>query len=108
MREERDLVSAFGRVADGYNRDAVIGAAANVLMNALRQSHARVESCEDELDELAMRIKAALRRDHYLHDGNRNDRRLTLPPAGKLFPSLDGRGAELLDRFMRPRKQGPA
>lgn len=68
----RRLLEDFAKAADGYSRDAVICAAANLILNALRQSHPHKEGAEDELDCLAQDMKMALGREHYTKDGTRN------------------------------------
>lgn len=80
MKEERELIAAFGQLATGYDYDKVIGAAANILLNALRQSHKKLGEAEEQLTEIETRMRDALRTHHYHPDGTRNDRRIVLPP----------------------------
>lgn len=84
MASERALFEAFAQAANGYQRDDVVGAAANLLANALRQSHRTQGAAEEELDALVARIKRDMAF-HYGGDGLRKERRLILPalvPAG--------------------------
>lgn len=71
MRAERDLIDAFATAAHGHQRDAVVGAAANLILNALRQSHPTLGAAEEELDDLVARMKLALASKHYGDDGRR-------------------------------------
>ena len=85
MREERELIAAFGQLADGYDHEKVIGAAANILLNALRQSHARHIDAEEHFEALVVEMRRLLRDKHYHEDGTRNDRRIVLPPLRELL-----------------------
>jgi hypothetical protein len=82
VSSERALFEAFAQAANGYSRDTVVGAAGNVLANALRQSHRTRGAAEEELDALVVNIKRSFA-NHYNNDGTRKERRLVLPP---LFP----------------------
>lgn len=80
MREAvQKIMQAFGQAADGHQRDDVVDATANLLLNALRQSHAKLPAAEEELEHLVANMKAALARDHYLPDGTRRERQVILP-----------------------------
>ena len=85
MREQRELIAAFGQLANDYDREHVKGAAANILMNVLRQSHTNLDECEEEFDDLVSKMKEGLRKSHYHEDGTRNDRRIVLPPLRDLL-----------------------
>lgn len=85
MNAERHLIDAFARAADGFACDAVTGAAANLLLNVLRQSHPTLGTAEEELDGIVARMKQALRARHYHEDGRRNDRRIILPSLAELL-----------------------
>lgn len=68
----RELLERFGKLAGkDYTRDEIIGAAANLLLNALRQKHERLAAAEDELEGLARDMKRELKRIHYGRDGTR-------------------------------------
>lgn len=83
ITEERAIFDAFAAAANGYGRDAVVGAAANLLVNVLRQSHRKRGEADEEVDALAADVKRLLGR-HYDEDGVRKERTLVLPP---LFPT---------------------
>lgn len=85
MREERTLVEAFAKAADGYSLDDVLGAAANVLLNGIRQSHPKHIDAEEHLRSLHDIMQKLLRDKHYYEDGTRNDRQIILP---SLLPML--------------------
>lgn len=84
MSSERALFDAFARAANGCSREAVVGAAANVIANALRQSHKQRGEAEEELDALVASIKRGMAR-HYGEDGKRKERILVLPPIFEVF-----------------------
>lgn len=65
-------MEAFAKQANGYGREAVIEAAGNIILNALRQGNPRLVEAEEQLDDLALRLKSALRKDHYTKDGVKN------------------------------------
>lgn len=79
MSDERTLFDAFAKASDGYQRDAVIGAAGNMILNGLRQSHKRLGDAEEELDALVVKLKRELARRHYDQSGARLERRLIIP-----------------------------
>lgn len=81
---ERALFDAFVKAADGHQRDAVVGAAANLLANAMRQSHRLRGEAEEELDALVANIKRAIAQ-HYGEDGRRKERSIVLPPINALL-----------------------
>lgn len=85
MNATRALFDAFARAADGYQRDQVVGASTNLLMNALRQNHKTRAAAEEELDALVATMKAELARLHYDENGRRIERRIMLPPLGQLM-----------------------
>jgi len=57
---ERELFSRLAPVCNGFPHDAVVGAAANVLLNALRQSNASRRQAEVAFDELFGKLKSIL------------------------------------------------
>jgi hypothetical protein len=66
----RVLFQKFCSQADGFQREDVITAAANVLMNAIRQDERSRQSAEKAFDELFGRMKAVLL-DHYESGGRK-------------------------------------
>jgi hypothetical protein len=81
------LIGAIAQAANGFERDEVIGAAANIILNAIRQDHATLPSAEERLEELLANMRSGLRTAHYHRDGTRNDRRIILPPLRELIPN---------------------
>jgi hypothetical protein len=67
---ERALFEALSHEAMGYQRAHVIGAAANLIINALRQDHERREGAGRAFDEYFGRIKELLMQ-HYDSTGRR-------------------------------------
>jgi hypothetical protein len=61
---QRELFDRMSKTADGYSAEDVIGAAANMLINAIRQSQPTRRQAEIRFDELFGRSKAVLV-DHY-------------------------------------------
>lgn len=79
------LVNEFARTAHGYPRHEVINAGGNMVINALRQSHSRIEGAEAELDDLVERMKVALRERHYDEHGRKKVHAITLPSLEELL-----------------------
>lgn len=69
---ERALFEAFSKVAKGFTQDQAAGAAANIIINALRQGHANRKGALDAFDELAAKAKAILA-EHYDLTGKRRN-----------------------------------
>lgn len=67
----RELYSQMSRICDGFPNDAVINAAGNVLVNALRHSNKNCRQAEAAFDELAAKLKTLLLDKHYDHLGQR-------------------------------------
>lgn len=67
----RELFSVFSQVANGFSREDVVNAAANLLVNSLRQDHATRAKAEAAFDELFGRTKSMLLELHYGPDGRR-------------------------------------
>lgn len=61
---QRELFQRLSKAADGFSAEDVIGAAANMLINAIRQSQPSRAQAEARFDELFGRSKAVLV-DHY-------------------------------------------
>jgi hypothetical protein len=57
---ERELFKHFSQLANGFPSDAVQGAAANILLNVLRQSCATQRQAEAMFDDLAGKLKSIL------------------------------------------------
>ena len=72
----REMFNRFSRAADGFSSDAVLSAALNVIVNALRQTYGTRAQVEARYDELVGRTKATLL-GHY--DGVTGRRRSTTP-----------------------------
>jgi len=60
----QELFKRFGKESNGFNADAVIAAASNILVNAIRQTYSQRHRAEARFDELAARLKGVLM-DHY-------------------------------------------
>lgn len=61
---DRELFQRFSKACDGMPTEAVIGAAANILINALRQTKNTQPQAEAAFDELFGKMKQILV-DHY-------------------------------------------
>ena len=62
--KQRQLFDRMSRSADGFSAEDAIGAAANILINAIRQSQTTRAAAEKRFDELFGRSKQVLV-DHY-------------------------------------------
>lgn len=60
-----ELFAQMVRACNGHGSDAVESAAANLLINALRQRYATSGEAEDAFDQLIARAKTALLGQHY-------------------------------------------
>ena len=60
----QELFKRFGKEAGGFPADAVVDAASNVLVNAIRQTYGQKHRAEARFDELAARLKGILM-EHY-------------------------------------------
>ena len=67
---ERELFTRMSQLSSGFPHEAVVGAAANVLLNAIRQNKATRQQAELAFDELFGKLKAILV-DHYDGAGRR-------------------------------------
>ena len=63
--QEKQMFDQFTLASAGMNLDAVMGAAANVIMNAIRQSYGTKSEAERKFDELFGRTKQQLLHNHY-------------------------------------------
>lgn len=69
---ERELFDRLTQAANGFQRDQVIGASANVIVNALRQTHATRRAALDDFDALTARVRALIA-SHYDGTGKRRN-----------------------------------
>jgi hypothetical protein len=67
---QKELFDRFGSAANQFTTNDVVGAAANILINALRQTHKDRQSAEVGFDELFGRMKTILV-NHYDMNGRR-------------------------------------
>lgn len=67
---EHELFKRFSDVARGFPLEAVLGAALNMILNALRQSYKTRKSADDALVELHQKSRSMLS-DHFDHRGER-------------------------------------
>ena len=67
----RELFQRLSQVANGFGREDVTAAAANLLVNAVRQSCASRRQAEVVFDDLFGRAKALLLDQHYDGAGKR-------------------------------------
>lgn len=68
---ERELFTALGRMTTGYTCEQVAAVAVNLLVNALRQKHAKRQEAEKAFNELVARGRDILLDKHYDALGNR-------------------------------------
>jgi len=57
---QRELFGQFTKVANGFSTEDVIGAAANLMVNAIRQAQPTRQKAEASYDELFGQIKSLL------------------------------------------------
>ena len=79
----KELFTRFSRQCDGFQTSAVIDAAANIIINAIRQAHSTRGSAEMAFDELFGRMKSLLV-EHYDYLGRKRgvfayDQNIELP-----------------------------
>jgi hypothetical protein len=70
---ERELFRALSVACNGFPNEAVVGAAANMLVNAIRQSQPTRQGAADTLDQLVSRVKLLLLDQHYDAMGKRRN-----------------------------------
>lgn len=80
----QELFKRFGQVANGFQRDDVVNAAVNILVNAIRQHCRTRQQAEQAFDELFGRTKQVLV-DHYDQLGRKRgifpfDQVIEMPP----------------------------
>jgi len=89
MLDPRDeLTRQFAKLANGHQIGEVANAGGVMILNALRQSHGRVEDAERELDDLVERMRAVLRERHYTESGDRRVTIIEVPPLHIACPEL--------------------
>jgi hypothetical protein len=57
---QRELFNQFCQLANGFSAEEVVGAAANLLVNAIRQAHATRAGALASYDETTARVKGLL------------------------------------------------
>lgn len=67
----RELFARYSQVSNGFAYEDVIGASANMLMNAIRQSCPTAQKAEQAIDQLSARVKGVLLDQHYAPTGKR-------------------------------------
>ncbi len=65
-----EVYKRYQRASIGFPYDLVTNAAANIILNVLRQSHKKKSKADDALRQLLERMRGVLD-DHYDHAGNR-------------------------------------
>lgn len=60
-----ELMRRMAQQANGFSFEDVVNAAANMLINAMRQQHATAGDAEDAFDRVASNAKAVLLGEHY-------------------------------------------
>jgi hypothetical protein len=69
----QELFGRLGEVCRGFPHEAVLAAAVNVIVNCVRQKHAKRSGAEKEFDELTGKAKNILLERHYDLAGNRRN-----------------------------------
>lgn len=91
MLDPRDeLTRRFAQTASGHPRSHVLNAAGVMILNALRQSHRRVEDADRELDDLVEQMRAVLKERHYDDSGNRRVNSIVVDVPEELRAELQG------------------
>jgi hypothetical protein len=57
---QRELFNRFAQNANGFSTEDVIGAASNIIINALRQAHSTRIAAESRYDEIFGKMKSLL------------------------------------------------
>ena len=70
---DAELFRRFSEMSEGFPVEVVLRAAMNVVLNAIRQAHARRSGAENSFDELVGRSKRVLLEMHYDNVGNRRN-----------------------------------
>lgn len=69
----QELFRRFGQLATGFPRDAVVAAAMNLLLNAIRQDCPHALGADARWSELMERGKQVLLGEHYMPNGRRRN-----------------------------------
>lgn len=69
---QRELFDAFCKVAHGFSAEQVAGAAVNLVVNALRQSHPTLRGATGSFDQIVERTRAMIA-SHYDGLGKRRN-----------------------------------
>lgn len=85
LDERSELTRKLAQACNGYQREAVVNAGGNMVLNAVRQNHKRLRDAELELEYLFERMKAALRENHYDSNGERRVTNIIVPPLEELI-----------------------
>ena len=70
--QQKALFDAFCQVANGFSAEQVVGAAANMIVNGLRQAHATRDAAMNGLDRVAAQAKTIID-GHYDATGKRRN-----------------------------------
>jgi len=70
--QQKEVFNLMAKAAHGFSSEDVMGAAVNLLVNALRQAHARRMTAEARYDEVTARAKELLM-SHYDAMGQRRN-----------------------------------
>lgn len=87
MTQCEELVRAFAQRANGHDRDAIVSAAATLLVRVIAQSNKTLPAAEEHLDDLVARMKAVLKARHYAENGMVQNQNIFVPN----FPELVSR-----------------
>lgn len=66
----RELFHRFTRAADGFPLDVAVGAAGNIILNAIRQEYKDKKDADEAINRLLTKLRSALE-DHYYQSGGR-------------------------------------
>lgn len=88
INDELDLIAKIGQLANGFQRETVVSASANIILNALRQEHPTLVAAQNQFEAMVVEMRAALADKHYDAAGNRQDRKIVLP--SRLFDRVPG------------------
>lgn len=66
----QELFKRFSREANGFPVDAAIGAAGNIILNAIRQEYPKQKDADEAITRLIEKLRQSLS-DHYYGTGSR-------------------------------------
>lgn len=69
-RSAQELFKRYSRETNGFPHDAAIGAAANIILNSVRQSYKNRKDADDAIRHLLEKMRSTLG-DHYTSLGER-------------------------------------